>query len=564
MLAPRLTYAELGAWVQKATGAPVYVAPPIRDRKATVLVEDRPVRETMDRVADALFLVWEREAGGGYALRLRPEVAEGEKTMVRAEAEARLGALRRQMDALAEFGRYSPERTKAEIAEARDEVARLKKAGEPTEEAQERLSRLSTFDAMGHVRAAGSLLSQLSAGARGAILSGSTPVASNRGEKGFLRLPQEAVDALAKNDGAIKPDSRVLFSLRYEPMKGELWLVEKPIGGGGSATTLGGDLDVEARKRLADEPMTARMRDWAAQDAGLMATKVRPEKPQPEKPGPTPYRALSELLVDLHARTGLPIVADGFRVAVVARHPPEGADVKAWLGSLGNWTDARFRGYKPLVRAADGWLQMRMPRYWNQLAREIPESRVLPLEAAARRPGGAKLEDYAAFAGRLTPVEAPWTRGQDLVMEAPNKTLEGNVPFLRLWNALGGGMRGAATSPVGLSARSLSGPQRRLYDACFDDKRGSLFGTDDKLLDMWFGFAPMPSDLRLWVNPSASLNVLDTDDVRFWSYDSGRDGGVPGVQANLGTPENRGFAWFMVPLGRGVAVRPPRVAGGVD
>ncbi|RYG25667.1 hypothetical protein EON82_06200 [bacterium] len=108
--------------------------------------------------------------------------------------------------------------------------------------------------------------------------------------------------------------------------------------------------------------------------------------------------------------------------------------------------------------------------------------------------------------------------------------------------------------------RSLQAPQQRLYYACFADKQGSIFGVGDEYLKYWMpGGLSLPEDMRLFVNLNAKVQALDNDDKQYWSYTGDGTGGVPGVTANLGTPEQRGFAYFMVPLQRGMPVQEPRI-----
>lgn len=562
--APRMTYAELGAWVGQKTGVPVYVVPAIRERKATVLVEDRPLSEIMDRVAQGLFLEWERTKDG-YTLRLGPDVAKDEAQMQAAEAKAWMAGLKQKMDAMAEYSRYSPERVKSELADARSEWERLSKEKSPAADAAAaRMGRLSSFDSNAFQRCAGELLAQVPAARREAIFTGTPIYGSDKASAGFLPLSGSAVAKLSSYGTSAKPDSRLLFSVRFEPAKRLLWLVASPSGGSGLAQTMQGSEDATFQQTLSAQALAQRWKSWAVADAKLLATPIERKEPQPEKAGHTPYRAVSELLVDLHARTGLPIVADGFRQAVVARHPPEGATLKAWLDSVNSYyTDSRFRGYQLRVRATGGWLSLRHYRFWQQVGREVPEARIRTLEAAARRSTGASVDDFAAFAGSLTPEQAPWTAGPDIVMEAPNKTLEGNVPFLQFWNSLPSVLRRTAATPAGLQVRSLQAHQQRLYYACFADKQGSIFGTQDEYLRYWLpGGLPLPDGMRLFVNLDAKIQALDNDDKQYWSFTGGGPGettGVPGVTASLGTPELKGFAYFMVPLRRGMPVQEPRI-----
>ncbi|RYG24129.1 hypothetical protein EON82_11820, partial [bacterium] len=425
--APRMTYAEMGVWFGQQMGVPVYVVPAIRERKATVLVEDRPLKEIMDRVAEGLFLEWERTKDG-YTLRLGPDVARDEAQMQAAEARAWTAGLRQKMDAMADFSRFSPERVKSEVADARAEWERLSKDPSPegkakADAAAARLGRLSSFEANAFQRCAGELLAQVSPARREAILAGSPLYGSDKAGSGFLPLSEAAVAKLSVYDGERKPGDRLLFSIRFDPAKRQLWLVSSPSNGGGVAQTMQGSEDPTFQQALSGQALVQRWKSWAVTDAKLMAMPIARKEMPVEKAGQTPYRALSEILVDLHARTGVPIVADGFRKAIVARHPPQGANLKAWVDSINSWySDQRFRGYQLRVRATGGWLSLRHYRFWQQVRREVPEGPIRTLEAVARRRYGWTVDDFAAFAGVLTPEQAPWTSASEIVMDAPNKT----------------------------------------------------------------------------------------------------------------------------------------------
>ena len=557
---PYATLAEIGAWVQERSGVPVYVAPAIRGRKATVLVADRPLHETMDRIAEALFLQWERTKDG-YTLRLAEGVGQEEARIADAEARATRQAAVDALDRLAGYARYStPEAIQSALDAAKTEVEVAKR--DPSEAgkaalaaAQRRSSELSTYSYAKHYQAGAALVAGLSPARRAAIVDGQTVYGSTRPIRGFVTVPSTVSDLVAAMHGNAQPGDRTLLSVNYDPTEGALTFAESRWSGGsggGSSMQLKSADETSYKAALRDQPLQRRLREWAKTDLETLATKLAPARPESsEAVRPTPYRTLAEILTDLHARTGLPIVADGFRIAVVAKKPPDGATLDLWNRALNPWSDGRFRGYRPVFRAVGGWAMFRHPQYWKMIPREAPESAVAALEAAWRRPQRATLDDYAAFAGRLTPVQALYAGKTSPVMALPGDPLDGSIPFLRLWSALAGGQRRVAATEAGLSVGDMSRDQRTLVDACFVGKRGTIF-EDDATLAFWMpGGPPLPDTMRLFVNLSAKAMPQDWVDPDFSkggrTYMQDRDS-VPAVTGGLGTLEKRSMAFFSVPL----------------
>ncbi len=559
--APRLTYTELGAWVQKASGVPILVSPAIRERKATVFVENRPLRETMDRAAEALFLEWQRTKDG-YTLRLAPEIAGEETAMAAISAEESRRALRQRLDDLATFAALPKDQLKAEEdkddAEAiamdkeTDRAQRMRRA-----ELIDRASTLASLRYQGYVRAEGLLLATLTPAQRGSILDGTILYASNHPSAGLLPLPNEAVAALAENYGQVSADKTVLYSIHYDSQKGEIAFAHAiPDGNGasGGGMTDRGDDSVRAREARAASPLGKRLSGWAKADPVLMATRLTPKRAEePMAKRQTPYKTLADLLVDLHARTGLPIVADGFRLALVAKRLPEGNDVAEWRRSLGNayanGTSA-FLGYQPLVRAQGGWLMMRHPRYWQQIPREVPEAPIRRLEAASRS-GRVAFDDVAAFGAAVTAAQEPWLDGDRLVMDAPSAAIAGKVRFLRLWASLPSVLRRTAVTERGLEARSLPSGSYGLFMACLEDRRGSVFGDEKTVPYLLPGGLPLPDDLRLFVNPNATTSNQEYEEFDGEHYGTGwrfPQDGVPGVYATIGALGGPPLQSYGIPL----------------
>lgn len=301
---------------------------------------------------------------------------------------------------------------------------------------------------------------------------------------------------------------------------------------------------------MAGMPMAKRLREWPKADPATMATPLLPKKPE-ETPARriTPYKTLADLLVELHARTGLPIVADGFRLAMVAKRLPDGKDLAEWRRSLGNWSDGRYRGYQPLLRADGGWVMMRHPRYWQQVAREVPEGPIRRLEASGRN-GRFTLDDVAAFGARITPAQEPWLAGDMLVMDAPSAAVEGKVAFLRLWASLPSGLRRNALA-AGVEARAMPPESYDRLLACLAEKRGAVFGDAKSLPYLLPGGPALPDGLRLFVDASAKTMNMEYEEYIQGQYGTGWDSmrdSVPGVIARIGLPDVLGFQQYDIPL----------------
>ncbi len=479
LLQPRVTYAELGAWVQRSTGVSILVSPTIQERKATVLVENRPVRETMDRVADALFVEWEpADRGGGYTLKLRKDVAAEEAATIAVLNDLRTRSLRSRLDELAGLAGRSP----AEIQAMRDGAG--EEPGLAASDLRARMdaaARNPAFAALGGVFAAlgPAGRSRLSSGGRFFVsdVAGqgviAMPAASIAGLKAgglnaggtmlpgistgsYSRLPPEGSHIAAMLDGDLA-SGRVRVVVGFFDAKGSE---------GGYAMLLDGGQGNALQSARYDTPLSKRMQTWAKEEADVEVWRAA-VGPSKRPTDPAPRHALAERLVDLHARTGLPIVADGFREAIWGTGTPGGTTVGEWTDAV-NRPEAGRPTHPVLWRASHGWLMARRPFYPERLSAEIPEAVIRRLEAASAKPGGPTLEEAAAFAATLSSDQADHLDESDLVMAAPNAAFANNVAILRAWNALPEALRGRATAPGGLALASSNSAQAALMEALAD------------------------------------------------------------------------------------------------
>jgi hypothetical protein len=327
--------------------------------------------------------------------------------------------------------------------------------------------------------------------------------------------------------------------------------------GSGSRSALGSASKFRGalyRRALAGSPLGKRLKDWAVADPKVMETKVAPRPNTPETRHQTPYRTLSDVLVELHQRSGLPIVADGYRQALVSRRLPDGPTLAKWNTSLNPWSDGRYRGYRPLVRTGGDWLMMRHPQYWQRIAGEVPEGPVRRLEVACKVPGKATIDDFATFASAVTHAQEPYIGPEWLVMETPTSALGGNLNALRLWALLPAVLRRTATSDAGLELRPLQPNLRQLAGACLDERKGTVFASLEELPYILPGGPPLPADVRLFVKLNdKAMNVEyreiiqeEPDPYRNTAWDSMTDS-VPAASIRIGN-KGMSLANYSIPL----------------
>jgi len=152
--------------------------------------------------------------------------------------------------------------------------------------------------------------------------------------------------------------------------------------------------------------------------------------------------ALSDLLVAWHDATGLPVVADAFRVPM--------AEVNLNIGPALTTLQSVAANNRVSLRLADGVARLRHPGFWRLREQEIPDTTWNSVERSKK----VGLDDYATFAARLTPAQAAAFRSAEPPLSrVPTDVLRESYPGLRLWAALPTNVRRAlqAGTPVGLA-----------------------------------------------------------------------------------------------------------------
>lgn len=193
-----------------------------------------------------------------------------------------------------------------------------------------------------------------------------------------------------------------------------------------------------------DLPFAKAAAAWPSMDKEIPAPWLAPvATPKlPASPWEGGLRSLGDLLTLWHDASGLPVVADAFRVPARSAGLAPGTALESLQG-LASAESASFR-------FADGVARLRHPGFWRLREQEIPESTWSGLER-----GPKTVDALASFAARLTAAQAASFRS----LEAPlskvkTAALREAYPALLLWNALPAPARKAllAGTPVGLAA----------------------------------------------------------------------------------------------------------------
>lgn len=192
-----------------------------------------------------------------------------------------------------------------------------------------------------------------------------------------------------------------------------------------------------------ESPFAKAAAAWPSLPKELAAEWNKPiSTPQlPKSPWEGGLFSLGDLLTAWHDASGLPVVADAFRVPARSRAmSPAGAFevLQAIAGAEG-----------ASMKLADGVARLRHPGFWRLREQEIGESAWGAIER-----GTPTVDALAAFASRLTPAQAASFRS----LEAPlskvrTDALRESYPALTLWSALPAPARRAllAGTPVGLA-----------------------------------------------------------------------------------------------------------------
>jgi hypothetical protein len=165
--------------------------------------------------------------------------------------------------------------------------------------------------------------------------------------------------------------------------------------------------------------------------------------------------SVSDLLENVFDVTGVPIIADAFRVSSglkTARHSVE--TLTAWLENL------KVNSHV-FTRFEDGVVVIRHCGFWRLRTFETPEEKLAPIERKVE--AGVSIDDYANFVFKLTAEQArALSLPGESVTKFDTRPIEQGLPALRFYATLDNQMVGQAQLD-GASVKEFDANQRQLF-----------------------------------------------------------------------------------------------------
>ncbi len=547
-----LSLAALGLKVREVTGVVIAVAPAISDRKFTAYFEDQPVSTLMAKLSSAFFLKFERD-GQGYRLTLDPIVGREESTLIADEAAARARAARQALDDYVELGHISLDQA---IAEGKDLEKNWNSLYRSADEAgraamYKRRMLLSNIENDHKKWALGVALGKVSSNIRDEILKGVLVVGSSVPGPGMLTLPpgSEPKWMTQPRNGVVLKSRTVCFvSYDVESQRMYFGLRSTDEEGSGSGTSERMDFanDLGRDPRLQKAALKVRLAKWTTfEDRDVIKRALAEDRAD----APTYFYArgvwsVAEHLERLHARSGVPILADAFRTPCSYEEPFDGKTVGEYLDVFNKDRNGYFAYPAGLLRTEGGWLMYRHSQYWQKLAREIPEKVLTRFEAKTNGAESLNLEDASQFANSLTLPQAAGVRDGHLLVRFRTDRIRGSLPSLQLWANLDIRQRQLAAGN-GLALAALGGTARDRYVEAIRQSVIESFASEKYIGFLSPAFGRIPDGMGLFAGPtttSMSPNDhyprLDSNN----SYFSPRSVQVDAFELRFGTSREDSFS----------------------
>jgi hypothetical protein len=449
--------------VQEATGVPLYADRAIADDKVCVLTRERPAHEILTRLAQTLRYAWQPSTDGkGYRLVQPASERVREQSLLRAYEQARIDAIQKPLrEVMQLLRRYTRQQLEQLAADPQSRLspeahALLKWAVDETPVALG-LHALATLP--------DSVLQRLAHG---------EPIAfSTHPESGEFVMPQPLQRKVLELYHSVPENSVLKAEVVFfvEPRTLILKCAVRVDTGRIESTTFFEVMypSQTAEQILAQHPQSAVWREWHSEAEAFRALRSTPTRaPMLIVPEPIRRSPLVALIRYAHEH-GLDLYADAYRIRLLLgnerERTPQTDFEQArsqffWVRLEGDALMARYRAY-PLLRSS-----------------EIPESLLEPPERKLRAKQEITLDEWAAFATQLTPMQLAraegWIRlaGQPASHEtlAPLENLVVALPALRFWASLSPQQRQAALDGEQLLLERMTPKQRELFLQAFHSR----------------------------------------------------------------------------------------------
>lgn len=467
--------AEVGHDIEQLTGVPITVRPRVAERKVMISFKDRPASEAMARLSTCFLCAWSKTAAGGYELDLTAQAAKAETLTKSLERQTSTKAL---ADATSEILRLWNMDSKQRNAEA-DRLQN--KLNGDTQDAHGKKVLEDEINAILH---SGGLIDLLGPAMSKAQLDengvpiGNRWFVSNNPNDGVGQFDAEAIKS---GKFAAKTYSDAIGIVTYDDesqlLDTKLEFVDKSDDSEGR--TLGGswplNVSTSGVKGSLDEMMEAWKQDLSPD---MAAKKIAPPSSKEQTSKFCSQRVgRPEYLVDFADRSGIPVIADAYRIAHTPTVNIPGTDVSEWLKNYQGACKMPYPivGKTDTVREDGGWIMFRSDHWWRLDDREIPESIWRPLELRSGTEHlPLTLAEYGELAMRLTPKQLFGLRfPEEVLARVPIGSLTSNADALAIYALCNDDDRARALSDPGLDLAGCnqeiqSRALKCIYEACLN------------------------------------------------------------------------------------------------
>jgi hypothetical protein len=461
---PFASLREVLRTVQEATGVPLYADRAIAEDKVCILTRERPAHEILTRLAETLRYRWQPSTdGSGYRLVQPASERAREQGLLRAYEQ-------------------SPHRRHPESRSARQcNSSAATTASSWSNSPPTRSSRLSPEAhallkwAVDETPVALGLhaLATLPDSALQRLAHGEPIAFSTHPESGEFVMPQPLQRKVLELYHSVPENSVLKAEVVFfvEPRTLILKCAVRVDTGRIESTKFFEVMypSQTAEQILAQHPQSAVWREWHSDAAAFRALKPAPTR-APTLTIPEPIRRSPLVVLIRYAREhGLDLYSDAYRLSLFLgderERTPQTDFEQArrqlfWVRLEGETLMARYRAY-PLLRPS-----------------EIPESLLEPLEQKLRAKQEITLDEWAAFATQLTPMQIARAdgrvnlAGQPAYHETlvPLDNLIVALPALRFWASLSPQQRQAALGGERLLPERMTPKQRELFLQAFHSR----------------------------------------------------------------------------------------------
>lgn len=452
-----------------ASDVTLSAAPSIKNLKVDVFVDNKPLGETLAKIAETLDLEWARTADG-YLLQENAQAANALRVYLSAEDRLADKQLNHRIATYIEVARLVPPSNKPmafadRMPEYKSELTKAKRALEDavlrqaTDQEIERLTihRDALIDICSgtpHLQL-GRLYSQMSGRDIESYKNGLPYIAANNANAQFVLSNGDVPSNLRSSKNVIftfvDADTKQIGTKAFGYSQSSRLIAVKPAG----------------RYPFESIPQELKGTDFAASLSGWdQRTKLAAslntsldaiggKKAEFTSPWFGKRFRLGDHLRWFHKTTGLPVIALADRTT----HPF--MKLNRASKTQGEYLESLLKPNKGFARKSGDFLLVRDGNYWRKALNEIPETTYALVENQKDNP---VIESMVAFAARLNTLQATLVGDQEgFVVKFNRFNLTDSVPALQFVSKLSSQQIDTAKTNKGLSFENLNSAQRKLF-----------------------------------------------------------------------------------------------------